>query len=62
MPPIPRKWHTYRIPFTELEKLLDSCSKEGHTVFQVFPSARPKGYYDVIVYKEPPSKANQGTP
>jgi hypothetical protein len=62
MTPIYRKWYAYRVKFDGLEKLLDACSKEGHTLFQVFQADRPKGYYDVIVYKEPPSKVVAGTP
>jgi hypothetical protein len=53
MAPILRKWHVYRIRFEELEKLLDSCSKQGHTLYEVFSSTALRGYYEVIVYQEP---------
>ena len=62
MSPILRKWFVYRKRFEELEKLLDSCSKEGHTIFQINPSTALKGHYEVVVYKEPPSKAISVTP
>lgn len=56
-----KKWQAHRITFEQLEKVLDDCSKKGYELFQVFQADRPKGYYDVIVYKEPPSKVITGT-